>query len=105
MTVEGDCYVFRCSQSKQKLSTARYEYLKARYSAKRLKLQEEVENIETCKLNDNYDEDNQEVCPCGMKLVYCADSQKVLMFETSDEHEFHNAKTAGISKGMSEKIF
>ena len=61
--------MFRCIQSKQKLSTARYEYLKARNSAKRLKLQEEVENIDTCKLNDNYDEDNQEVCPCAMKLV------------------------------------
>ena len=72
MTVEGDCYVFRCSQSKQKLSTAKYEYLKARNSAKRLKLQE-VENIETCKLNDKYDEDNQE----GVLMLKKMECQRV----------------------------
>ena len=89
-TIEGEYVVLRCNKSKQKLSTARKQKRDDKLAAKRQRLEEEVENFISEKLDEV---DSVEQCLRNVKLLYKSDSQKVLMYETADEHGFHNTLT------------
>ena len=97
---EGRYSVYRCSQSKQKLSDSRFKDQIRRKKAKIAQL-EEIENYDPTD-GENYD--NHEICKCAVKLLYRADSTKVIYSESNHEHTNHNKKVTGISLKMTEKI-
>jgi hypothetical protein len=84
-SIEGNYVVMRCSKSRQTISKARQDKLNERKAAKKMRMSTEVENFV-----DDVAEVAINRCSKCIKLLYKADSSKVLMFEDGDEHEFHD---------------
>jgi hypothetical protein len=83
-SLEGRYVILRCAKSKQKLSAKRQLIKDQRTCAKRRRVEEETENTPT--------ENVEPIGQCGksVKLLYCSDSQKVLMYENEEEHSNHH---------------
>ena len=101
--LEGIYKVFRCNKSKQVISQKRKATLLERQNAKKVKNNEEVLHW---SIEDDYQEINviANKCSCERKLLFKADSQQVLLYETVAEHNFHNSKKQRINPGVIESI-
>ena len=101
-SVAGRYIVMRCRKSKQKLSTKREEKKNERNTAKRARLDLEVENPADDSTDSTIDQ-----CPKLIKLLYKADSLKVIMYENEEDHAYHDRDILAIDewKNLINKLF